>query len=327
MADTVVQLRNVHKAYGALRVLRGVDLDIVKGEAFGLLGPNGAGKSTLIHSILGLLKPDDGSITVLGSHDLERVASQVGYLPERAFYHLHFTAHEYLRTLGRLSNLRGTDLRDRIEAVLDLVGIEEAADRRLGTYSKGMLQRFGVAQAVLHNPPLLIVDEPASGLDPGAQRDMAQLLARLRDEGHTVLLCTHQLTEVARLCDRVGVLVGGRLDRITSLAELDAKGQSMTIRVADLPAEVAQRLEQISPDVRCSRNGIVLFPVTPTLQHNVLQLLLDQDILITAMTPAADALEQFYLQAVQQTPVTAPTIPEQTAKEELIETLVGEGDQ
>lgn len=327
MTDTVIQLRNVHKAYGTLPVLRGIDLDIPRGEAFGLLGPNGAGKSTLIHSILGLLRPNDGSITVLGTRDLDRVTSQIGYLPERSYYHLQFTAHEYLRTLGTLSNLRGKQLRARIDAVLELVGIEEAADRRLATYSKGMLQRFGLAQAVLHEPELLIVDEPASGLDPGGQRDMAQMIGRLHADGHTILLCTHQLTEVARLCDRVGVLAGGRLDHVASLQELEAQGQSMTIQVVDLSSTVVQLLEELSPFVRCTRTSIVLFPSSATLQHEVLQTLLDNNIGINSMTPAADALEQFYLQAVHKAPQPHELPVEIETSEELLESLVGEDDR
>lgn len=320
----VIVLQNVYKSYGALAVLRGVELEIPRGEAFGLLGPNGAGKSTLIHSILGFLRPDDGVIRVLGTRDLERVAGRLGYLPERTYYHTQFTAHEYLRTLGKLSNLRGERLRTRIETVLDQVGIEAAADRRIGTYSKGMLQRLGLAQALLHEPEILIVDEPTSGLDPGGQRDMAQMLARLRNEGHTLLVCTHQLTEVARLCDRVGVLVNGRLDRVTGLRELEAQGQSMTIRVNDLPSEAADALEQLSPFVRCTRTTVVIFPNTPQLQREAVQVLLNHRVHITTMQPAADALEQFYLQAVEAGPTDiAPPADADGTDDELLERLVG----
>ncbi len=327
MTDTVIQLRNLHKSYGQLHVLRGVDLDITEGEAFGLLGQNGAGKSTLIHSLLGLLKPDDGTIRIFGSRDLEQVVKNIGYLPERTTYHLQFTAHEYLRMLGALSDLRGAQLRERIDAVLDLVGIEGAADRRLGTYSKGMLQRLGLAQAILHDPALLIVDEPASGLDPGGQRDMAQLLARLHKAGHTILLCTHQLTEVTRLCNRVGVLAGGRLDRVATVADLEGQGRSMTLRVADLPAEAVPMLEALGPNVRCTRTSVVLFPASEQLQHDCLAILLDYSVHILAMTPAADALEQFYLSAINQTilPPTRPADP--SAPEVLLETLVVGGEQ
>jgi ABC-2 type transport system ATP-binding protein len=298
--DYAIEIRNVHKRYGTLQVLRGVNLTVPRGEAFGLLGPNGAGKSTLTHTILGLLMPDEGTIKVFDQTEIEHLSLYVGYLPERPRYHTQFTGREYLAILGKLSDLRGAQLHQRVEAVLDLVGILDAADRRIGTYSKGMLQRLGVAQAVLHEPDLLIVDEPGSGLDPGGQHAMAELLQRVRQAGHTIFLCSHQLTEVARLCDRVGVLTHGRLDRVTALDELRAQGHSVTIRVQDLPAETASRLGSLSPSIRFSRTEIVIFPVTMQLQARVLGTLLDDGVAVISVIPEADALEQFYLQAVRE---------------------------
>ncbi len=299
VSDNAIEIRNVHKRYSTLQVLRGIDLTVARGEAFGLLGPNGAGKSTLTHTILGLLMPDEGTVKVFGKSDIEQLSPRIGYLPERPRYHTQFAGREYLAILGRLSDLGGTKLHQRVEAVLDLVGIHDAADRRIGTYSKGMLQRLGVAQAILHEPDLLIVDEPASGLDPGGQRDMAELLRRIQEAGHTIFLCTHQLTEVTRLCDRVGVLANGRLDRVVGVAELRAQGHSVTIRVPDLPAETAALLGSLSPSIRCTRTEIVIFPMTEELQARVLRGLLDDGVTISAVIPEADALEQFYLQAVQ----------------------------
>ena len=298
VAEDAIEIRNVHKSYGTLQVLRGIDLAVARGETFGLLGPNGAGKSTLTHIMLGLLLPDEGSVRLFGSSDIERTNPRIGYLPERQRYHTQFTAREYLTTLGRLSDIAGSKLHDRVDAVVELVGMQPAVDRRIGTYSKGMLQRLGLAQALLHAPDLLVVDEPASGLDPEGQRDMATLLQRVRAEGHTVFLCTHQLTEVERLCDRVGVLVNGRIDPVTSLVDLHARGHSVTIRVHDLPAEVARMLVEASPNIRCTRTEIVLFPASEALQADVLRALLDEDVPIVAVTPEADALEQFYMRAI-----------------------------
>lgn len=321
-AENAIEISQIHKRYGTLAVLKGIDLAVPRGEAFGLLGPNGAGKSTLTHIILGLLTPDQGAVKVFGKSDIERLSSRIGYLPERPRYHTQFTGREYLGLLGRLSDLRGTALHSRVEAVLELVGIGDAADRRIGTYSKGMLQRLGVAQAVLHEPDLLIVDEPASGLDPGGQRDMADLLQRLRMTGHTVFLCTHQLTEVARLCDRVGVLSNGRLDRVVTLDELRAQGHSVTIRVADLPAETGQLLIALSPNIRVSRTEIVLFPSSEELQARILRTLLDEAVPIIAVLPAADALEQFYLQAVNGSEGQTDGRPKAEREETLLEALM-----
>lgn len=321
MADHAIYISNVHKSYGTTHVLKGVHLEVARGEIFGLLGPNGAGKTTLTHTILGLLKPDDGTVRVFGSEDRQKLSERIGYLPERPRYHTQFTGREYLGTLGRLSNLRQPELSRRIDAVIELVGLNQAADRRVGTYSKGMLQRIGIAQAVLHTPDLLIVDEPASGLDPGGQREMALLLKQLGQEGHTIFLCTHQLTEVARLCDRVGVLVGGKIEYTASLAELQAQGHSVTITIPDLPLETLQTLRQISPHVRADRTEIVLFPTSDRLLAAVLRRLLDDGVAVQSVVPEADALEQFYLNAVNQ-PSTATSQPSPEQPEELLETLI-----
>lgn len=298
VAQPTIEINNVHKRYGTLQVLRGVNLTVAQGEAFALLGSNGAGKSTLTHIILGLLFPDQGDVRVFGKQDLERTNPRIGYLPERPRYHTQLTGREYLMTLGRLSDLPSNKLNDRVDHVVDMVGIQAAVDRRIGTYSKGMLQRLGLAQALLHEPDLLIADEPASGLDPEGQNDMAILLQQIRSAGHTLFLCTHQLTEVARLCDRVGVLVNGQLDPVTSLIDLQAQGHSVTIKVRDLPAETARSLSGLGSALRVSRTEITMFPFSEALQAQVLRILLDDQVSIIAVTPEADALEQFYLRAI-----------------------------
>ncbi len=298
--ENALEISNLHKSYGKLHVLRGVDLVVTRGEAFGLLGPNGAGKSTLIHSILGLLLPDQGTISVFGTTAIERSTVRIGYLPERPRYHTQFTGREYLGLLGQLSDLTGLKLHERIDTVLELVDMQQAADRRVGTYSKGMLQRLGLAQAVLHEPDMLIADEPGSGLDPAGQRDMAQLLQRIRETGRTVFICTHHLSEVTQLCDRVGVLMQGRLDRVVTLEELQGRGHSVTIKVNNLPAETGQVLAAMSPTITYTRTEVVLYPATRETQASVLRALLDDDVHILSIAPEADAMEQFYLNAIRE---------------------------
>lgn len=298
MSNQVIEIKNLHKAYGSLRVLRGVHLDIAAGEVFGLLGPNGAGKTTLNHTILGFLKPDQGTVRVLGTTDLQRVTPNIGYLPERQRYHPHFTGREYVTMLGKLSGLQGKQLTQRVDAVLNAVELREAANRRLGTYSKGMLQRIGLAQAVLHDPDLLIVDEPTSGLDPAGQQEMIALLRRVREAGHTIFMCTHQLAHVATLCDRVGVLVDGQISHVASVDELQAQGHSVTIETTQLSDETIQALQAIGPQVQCACASVVLFPANDMLVATVLRHLLDDGVAVRAVTPQADAIEQFYLRAI-----------------------------
>lgn len=322
MADQAIEISNLHKSYGDVRVLKGVDLDVARGEVFGLLGPNGAGKTTLTHTILGLLKPDDGKVRVFGIDDRTRISARLGYLPERPRYHGQFTGREFLSTMAQLSGLDHRRRLDRLDAVIDLVGLGQAAERRISTYSKGMLQRIGIAQAILHEPDLLIVDEPGSGLDPGGQREMAALLQTLHETGHTIFLCTHQLTEVARLCDRIGVLVGGRIAHSTSLAELHAQGHSATINVNDLPRDTQFALDQLGAAIRYDRGSVTLFPTSDALLARVLRVLLDDGVAIQSVIPEADALEQFYLNAVQNG--TAPKLAQRglETSEELLETLI-----
>lgn len=319
MAEPAIYVSNVHKSYGSLRVLTGVDLAVERGEVFGLLGPNGAGKTTLIHIILGLLRPDDGVARVLGADDRERISARIGYLPERPRYHQHFTAREYLKVLGRLSDLRGPALATRIDEVLELVGLSSAADRRIGGYSKGMLQRLGLAQAVLHRPDLLIVDEPTSGLDPAGQRETALLLEQLGTMGQTIFLCSHRLNEIARLCQRVGVLAGGRIRRVARMEEVQAQGRSVVVQVGELPLESARALSALGAAVRCERHGVRIFPATEALINRVLRQLLDDGVVVQAVVPDADALEQFYLDALQE-----PAVPRAGHQEELLQTLIEE---
>lgn len=330
VGEHAIEVTDLYKSYGTLRVLRGVDFSVARGEAFGLLGPNGAGKSTLIHTILGLLIPDKGSVKVLGHSDRERLSARVGYLPERSRYHTQFTAREYLGLLGKLSDLNSSGLQHRVDTVLDLVGLNNSADRRIGTYSKGMLQRLGLAQALLHEPELLVVDEPGSGLDPTGQHDMVDLLQRVREAGHTVFICTHYLSEVAQLCDRVGVLAQGRLDQVASLQQIQEQGHSVTIRVQDLPAETAHTLSELSPQIRCTRTEIVIFPVTDELQASVLRTLLDDTIAIIALTPEANALEQFYLKAIHGSDEPggqAPSIDTTAEPEDSLQEVLVQGDK
>lgn len=320
MADQVLHIRDLHVSYGSLHVLRGVSFDVPSGEMFGLLGPNGAGKTTLIHTILGLLKPQRGTVQVFGSTDIERNSAHIGYLPERQRIHPHVTGREYLTTLGKLSGLRGKTLTQQVAAVINAMDLQEAADRRLGTYSKGMLQRVGLAQAVLHDPDLLIIDEPTSGLDPGGQDEMVVLLKQLRAAGHTIIMCTHRLAHVAALCQRVGVLVDGQINHITQVADLEANGHSVVIEVDALPLVVAQALGAWGPQVQLNGTRLTLHPADDVLVATVLRYLLDHGVAVRALLPQADAIDRFYAQAVQ--PVTTSATMADVVDEAATDTLV-----
>lgn len=294
----VIELTDLYKAYGDLEVLRGVNLRVGAG-AYALLGPNGAGKSTLIHLMLGFLRPGQGRLRLFGDENLERVRPRVGYIPERQRYHTHYTAREYLRFLGSFSGLQGSELHQRVDRELEAVGLASSAERSLGTFSKGMLQRLGVAQALLTDPDLLLIDEPTSGLDPAGQREVIDVLASVRDRGHTIFLCTHYLQEVELLCDRVGVLADGRIVGEASVAALRDVAGSVRIQVNALDFELRRQIEALGPGVRADTQSIKLSTNTPALQALVLRTLLDAGVIVISLEPLESPLERLYRQAVQ----------------------------
>ena len=187
-------------------------LSVEPGQVYGLLGPNGSGKSTTMKVLLGLVSPTSGSTQIFG-RDSALVASheEVGYLPENPYFYKFLTGEETLRFYGKLCGLRGQALRDRARDLLKLVGLENAADRRVGGFSKGMLQRIGLAQALVQEPRLLVLDEPTAGVDPAGSREIRDLILEFKSRGITVLLCSHLLGQVQEICDRVGILHSGRL--------------------------------------------------------------------------------------------------------------------
>ncbi len=294
-----IEVDNVYKSYEGLSVLRGLNVRVPEGQVYGLLGPNGTGKSTLMHLLLGFLKPQKGRIRVLGDTDMDRIRSKVGYLPERLRYHLRYTAREYLRYLGSFNDMQGAELERRVNEELAAVKLTNAADRLLATYSKGMLQRLGIAQALMHDPRVLLIDEPTAGLDPAGQREMLDLLMSIRDRGHTIFLTTHFLDEVEYLCDRVGILFDGKLAAEVDVASLRAPGRNATIGVSALPRELAVELEQLSPAIRCTTSEIQLQPNEPALQEQVLRALLDAHVPIISLEPHGRPLEELYLRVVR----------------------------
>ena len=299
MSTDAIEIEDLSKSYGNTQVLCGLSLRVPTGEVYGLLGPNGAGKSTLLHLLLGFLKPSSGSMRVLGSSSPDKVRAQIGYIPERQRYHTRYTAREYLRFIGEFSGLGGTDLAERVDAELRTVGLADDADRSMGVFSKGMIQRVGVAQALLCDPALLLIDEPTSGLDPVGQREVLDLLATLRDRGHTVFLCTHYLHEIEQLCDRVGVLAGGKLAVETTVRDLRAPGGSAVIEVDMIGTELRGSLEALGRGVSCDLRTVRIRQNTPQLQAMVLRQLLDAGVAIISLEPMESPLEQLYSQTVR----------------------------
>jgi ABC-2 type transport system ATP-binding protein len=248
MKERAVEVENLTKVFplglGKQYVVAvdNLSFHVEAGEVYGLIGPNGSGKSTTMKVVLGLMAASKGSAKVFGldSGDI-RARNEIGFLPENPYFYKHLSGAETLRFYGKLCGLTGKGLKNRIEELLDLVGLTEAASRRLGGYSKGMLQRIGLAQSLIQNPRLIILDEPTAGVDPVGSRQIRDLILKLRDEGYTIFLCSHLLEQVQEVCDRVGIIFQGRMRREGTLAELVAieDQTSLTLQGAS-PALLAE---------------------------------------------------------------------------------------
>jgi len=219
MPSPAIEIENLTKEYpfGFLHLkkrtsLEGLCMQVETGDVFGFIGPNGAGKSTTIKLLMGLIFPTAGSARILGKPigDVE-MHQDIGYLPEQPYFYDYLTAAEVLDYFARFHNLTAADRKDRVDRMLKKVGLETARKIQLRKYSKGMLQRVGLAQAILHDPKVVILDEPMSGLDPVGRREVRDIILELKKEGKTVMFSTHILSDAEMLCDRVGVIVGGKL--------------------------------------------------------------------------------------------------------------------
>jgi ABC-2 type transport system ATP-binding protein len=226
-----------------LRAVDHLDLTVMSGQVYGLLGPNGSGKSTTIKILLGLLEPTTGQCRIFGVPSARVEARlDVGYLPESPYFYRHLTGRELVRFYGQMCGMSGASLTDRVAEALTLVGLNEAAERRVATYSKGMLQRVGLAQALVHRPRLLILDEPTAGVDPVGAAQISELILKLKAEGRTVLITSHLLGQIEDICDRVAILDRGKLIVEGAVGDLVGRTDRQAIIVERLPAAEVEEL-------------------------------------------------------------------------------------
>ena len=246
-----IRTENLTKKYGLgwrkgrLLALDKLNLRVREGEVYGLLGPNGSGKSTTLKCILDLVSPTEGEAWIFDV-PCRKVASRlhVGFLPENPYFYKFLTGVETLEFYGKLCGLSGEVLRKRIDELFDLVGLSHARDRHLKGYSKGMLQRIGLAQAMIHDPKLLLLDEPTAGVDPIGSRDIRDLILRLKKMGKTVLLCSHLLEQVQEVCDHISVLNLGKMILEGEVQQLISNQRRLSITVEDLPEAGRAKVEE-----------------------------------------------------------------------------------
>jgi len=265
--DPVIAARGLTRRYGATAVVDGIDFDIARGEVFGLLGPNGAGKTTTILMMLGLTEISSGEVSVLGFNPAReplKVKQRVGYLPDAVGFYDHLTAAENLAYTAKLMGLARAERARRIEAALARVGLAEVASKRVATFSRGMRQRLGLAEIIVKRAEIAILDEPTSGLDPQATQEFLGLIGELKAEGITVLLSSHMLDQVQRICDRVALFQGGRIVLMGAVPELAVKvlGAGFVVEVEADGLGIARRLAMIPGVIQVDTLGVDRFRMT-----------------------------------------------------------------
>jgi ABC-2 type transport system ATP-binding protein len=275
--------------------LRPLSLTVEDGEIFGFLGPNGAGKTTTLKMLMGLVFPTGGTARILGMElDDPQMKAQIGFLPEQPYFYDYLTARELLRYYGQLSGVDAKQLRRKVDAVLERVGLKDAANLQLRKFSKGMLQRAGIAQAILHDPKVVFLDEPMSGLDPMGRREVRNLMEELKTEGKTVFFSTHILSDAEALCDRVAIIHLGELRRVGTVAELTASVHSKV--------EIVWQGTIIPPGIKslgveCHVAGDTMRIVVPEeSQDIVLDALRREGQRLISVTPVQVSLEDYFVE-------------------------------
>ena len=265
--EIIIEIRELTKVYGSLTAVDHLNLTIRKGEIFGLLGPNGAGKTTTILMLMGLSEPTSGSVRVAGLDPVRQalgVKRVVGYMPDNMGFYGDLTGRENLFYTARLNGIPTNDAKNRIHQLLTKVGLQEAADRRVREYSKGMRQRLGIADVLIKNPEIIFLDEPTLGLDPEGTKELLNLIFELgKNEGKTVLISSHLLHQVQAICDRVGIFVKGKLVAVGSISELakqigsDVIVELKTSDMANFPTDAVKAIPGIS-SVQIDKEMIVI---------------------------------------------------------------------
>lgn len=250
-SSPAVEIEGLHKVFRipwkklGVHAVKGVDIKIPSGTIYGLIGPNGSGKSTTMKALLGLVRPTSGSCRIFGVRgDSFDARGKIGFLPENAYFYKFLTGRETINFYGKLSGMGRKELSARTEELLSLVGLEDAADRRLSGYSKGMLQRIGLAQALVSRPSLLVLDEPTAGVDPIGSRMIRDIILNLKKQGMTVFLCSHLLEQVEEVCDHVGIIYKGEMVAQGTVSELTAQQDRTGILLKNASADLLGEIRE-----------------------------------------------------------------------------------
>ena len=294
-----IETTALRKEFDENVAVRGLTLQVGQGEVFGFLGPNGAAKTTSIKMLLGLVAPTSGQASLLGAPLGNRDArSKIGFLPEHFRFHDWLSANEFLNLHGQLYGMATQRLRARVNELLDLVALTPFRHKQLKTFSKGMLQRVGLAQALLNDPTLVFLDEPTSGLDPVGRRLVRDIIRDLRARGTTVFLNSHLLSEVEITCDRVAFIKHGEVIRVSELKTLGNGATSVTVRAEGLTPPIIAGLNEWGKDLRADGNLLTLTVADESALPAINRYLVSQNVAVYALTPQHLSLEDLFIQIV-----------------------------
>jgi ABC-2 type transport system ATP-binding protein len=317
--QTIVRVQNLRKVFRVgfwgrrVTAVDGLSLDVRRGEVFGVLGPNGAGKTTTIKMLMGLIYPSGGTATLFGQPSGAPAAkAKVGFLPESPYFYDYLTSREFLRFYGHLFGLFGAALEKRVDELLDLVGMTHARDLQLRKFSKGMLQRVGIAQALINDPELVVLDEPMSGLDPIGRKEVRDLILRLKESGKTVMFSSHILHDAEMLCDRVAMIMKGRLVACGPVSELIAQGTTHEVEMVidRLLPEALERIRPLAGKVVLQGERVMVVLASQQDVDQALDVIRSAKAKLVALTPHKASLEDLFIreanviQSAKEAPVS-----------------------
>lgn len=301
MSVAAIKTENLRKEFGAYAAVKGLTLQVEQGEVFGFLGPNGAGKTTSIKMLLGLVTPTSGKASLLGRPIGDRAAlAKIGFLPEHFRFQEWLTAYEFLQLHGELLGMTMRDLKLRRDELLEQVGLSDFRHKLLRTFSKGMLQRVGLAQALMNRPNLVFLDEPTSGLDPVGRRLVRDMIRDLRAQGTSVFLNSHILSEIEVTCSRVAFIRQGEVLRVMEVSELNQNLSMVTIRAEGLTPRVLAGLETWGSDIRLD-GGVLTMTLRGDTDGDLPEInryLVAQDVAVYALTPNRLSLEEIFIETI-----------------------------
>ena len=300
MPETLaIETRELRKTFGEQAAVKSLTLQVKQGEVFGFLGPNGAGKTTSIKMLLGLVTPTSGGASLLGAPLGDRATlAHIGFLPEHFRFQDWLTAAEFLELHGRLYGMEHRNLARRIDELLERVGLSDFRDRFLRTFSKGMLQRIGLAQALMNAPRLVFLDEPTSGLDPVGRRLVRDIIHELRAQGTSVFLNSHLLSEIEVTCERVAFIRHGEVIRTLELASLDRGQINVTIRAAGLSPEACAGLSEWGKDIQLEGENVTMTLFSESLMPQITRYLVARGADVYAINPRRASLEEIFIETV-----------------------------